>query len=284
MELGWHEWPLMLFTVLGQCAVGGFIVLALALLCGKTDERQRKSIHRGMFFIWVLMGIAFLASVMHLGTMSRAFNSLNRIGESGLSNEIAFGSIFFAIGGIYWLVAILGKMPKALGKVWLVIAMIAGVAFVYAMCRVYQIETVPTWDNGYTTLNFFLTMLIGGSLLGSMLKNSDGDCRGKGLAAIGVIALIISACSGLMQGSELVSLHSSVTSATVLVPQYGQLMALRLVMVAAGLSLWIVPMLSEKRAGTAIMMLGFVLVACGELIGRAVFYNLHMTVGVTFGG
>ncbi|VEJ55872.1 DmsC/YnfH family molybdoenzyme membrane anchor subunit [Pragia fontium] len=284
MELGWHEWPLMLFTVLGQCAVGGFIVLALALLCGKTDERQRKSIHRGMFFIWVLMGIAFLASVMHLGTMSRAFNSLNRIGESGLSNEIAFGSIFFAIGGIYWLVAILGKMPKALGKVWLVIAMIAGVAFVYAMCRVYQIETVPTWDNGYTTLNFFLTMLIGGSLLGSMLKNSDGDCRGKGLAAIGVIALIISACSGLMQGSELVSLHSSVTSATVLVPQYGQLMALRLVMVAAGLSLWIVPMLSEKRAGTAVMMLGFVLVVCGELIGRAVFYNLHMTVGVTFGG
>ncbi|SFD14008.1 DmsC/YnfH family molybdoenzyme membrane anchor subunit [Pragia fontium] len=284
MELGWHEWPLMLFTVLGQCAVGGFIVLALALLCGKTDERQRKSIHRGMFFIWVLMGIAFLASVMHLGTMSRAFNSLNRIGESGLSNEIAFGSIFFAIGGIYWLVAILGKMPKALGKVWLVIAMIAGVAFVYAMCRVYQIETVPTWDNGYTTLNFFLTMLIGGSLLGSILKNSDGDCRGKGLAAIGVIALIISACSGLMQGSELASLHSSVTSATVLVPQYGQLMTLRLVMVAAGLSLWIVPMLSEKRAGTAVMMLGFVLVVCGELIGRAVFYNLHMTVGVTFGG
>ncbi|AKJ42630.1 DmsC/YnfH family molybdoenzyme membrane anchor subunit [Pragia fontium] len=284
MELGWHEWPLMLFTVLGQCAVGGFIVLALALLCGKTDERQRKSIHWGMFFIWVLMGIAFLASVMHLGTMSRAFNSLNRIGESGLSNEIAFGSIFFAIGGIYWLVAILGKMPKALGKVWLVIAMIAGVAFVYAMCRVYQIETVPTWDNGYTTLNFFLTMLIGGSLLGSMLKNSDGDCRGKGLAAIGVIALIISACSGLMQGRELASLHSSVTSATVLVPQYGQLMALRLVMVAAGLSLWIVPMLSEKRAGTAVMMLGFVLVVCGELIGRAVFYNLHMTVGVTFGG
>lgn len=27
MGMGWHEWPLMVFTVLGQCVVGGFIVL-----------------------------------------------------------------------------------------------------------------------------------------------------------------------------------------------------------------------------------------------------------------
>lgn len=34
MGMGWHEWPLMVFTVLGQCVVGGFIVLGLALLFG----------------------------------------------------------------------------------------------------------------------------------------------------------------------------------------------------------------------------------------------------------
>ncbi|MGO0763312.1 DmsC/YnfH family molybdoenzyme membrane anchor subunit, partial [Citrobacter freundii] len=27
MGSGWHEWPLMIFTVFGQCVVGGFIVL-----------------------------------------------------------------------------------------------------------------------------------------------------------------------------------------------------------------------------------------------------------------
>ncbi len=32
MGSGWHEWPLMIFTVFGQCVAGGFIVLALALL------------------------------------------------------------------------------------------------------------------------------------------------------------------------------------------------------------------------------------------------------------
>lgn len=40
------------------------------------------------------MGVGFIASVMHLGSPLRAFNSLNRIGASGLSNEIAAGSIF----------------------------------------------------------------------------------------------------------------------------------------------------------------------------------------------
>lgn len=72
------------------------------------------------------MGIAFLASVMHLGSPLRALNSLNRIGASALSNEIASGSLFFAVGGLWWLVAFLGKMPAALGKIWLLLSMLLG--------------------------------------------------------------------------------------------------------------------------------------------------------------
>ncbi|WP_234832928.1 DmsC/YnfH family molybdoenzyme membrane anchor subunit, partial [Salmonella enterica] len=79
------------------------------------------------------MGLGFLASIMHLGSPMRAFNSLNRVGASALSNEIAAGSVFFAVGGIWWLVAVLGKMPPALGKVWLLVSMALGVAFIWAM-------------------------------------------------------------------------------------------------------------------------------------------------------
>ncbi len=39
------------------------------------------------------MGLGFLASIMHLGSPMRAFNSLNRVGASALSNEIAAGSV-----------------------------------------------------------------------------------------------------------------------------------------------------------------------------------------------
>lgn len=89
MGNGWHEWPLVIFTVLGQCVVGALIVSGIGWFAANNDaDRQR--IVRGMFFLWLLMGIGFIASVMHLGSPLRAFNSLNRIGASGLSNEIAF--------------------------------------------------------------------------------------------------------------------------------------------------------------------------------------------------
>jgi len=116
MGNGWHEWPSMVFTVLGQCVVGAFIVLAIALLTHRSVEEHRR-IHLSMFFLWVLMAVAFIASVLHLGSPLRAFNSLNRLGASPLSNEIGSGSLFFALGGIYWLLAMINKMPRALGKI-----------------------------------------------------------------------------------------------------------------------------------------------------------------------
>ncbi len=48
MGSGWHEWPLVLFTVLGQCVAGGLIVTGLAWLTGTEDERPRMV--RAMFF------------------------------------------------------------------------------------------------------------------------------------------------------------------------------------------------------------------------------------------
>ncbi len=81
---------------------------------------------------------------------------LSVFGHSSLSNEeIASGATFFALGGLYWLISVLNKMPAALGKLWLVVVMILAVLFITAISRVYQIDTVPaTWYNGYTTVNF----------------------------------------------------------------------------------------------------------------------------------
>lgn len=54
MGNGWHEWPLMVFTVFGQCVVGGFIVLALALMTGKLSREQEQRVVGSMFGLWVL--------------------------------------------------------------------------------------------------------------------------------------------------------------------------------------------------------------------------------------
>lgn len=286
MGMGWHEWPLMVFTVLGQCVVGGFIVLGLALIFGGLSHGQQQRIHRNMLVLWVLMALAFIASTLHLGSPMRAFNSLNRIGESALSNEIAAGSLFFAVAGFYWLLTVLGKMPAVLGKIWLVIAMVLGVVFVYAMCRVYSINTVPTWDNLYTPLGFVLTTLIGGPMLGYLLLQLAG-INGRmmlQLPMISVLALIISIASVIMQAASLSMIYSSVQQASELIPHYGTLMVWRLVLLVLGLGCWICPLIRGRTPMTLGMIFAMLLIFAGELIGRGVFYGLHMTVGMAIGG
>ena len=285
MGNGWHEWPLMVFTVLGQCVVGAFIVLAMALLTQRSAEEQRR-IHLSMFFLWSLMAVAFIASVLHLGSPLRAFNSLNRLGASPLSNEIGSGSLFFALGGIYWLLAMINKMPRLLGKIWLVVTMLAGIGFVYAMCRVYEINTVPTWNNLYTAFSFGLTVLIGGPVLGYLLLRG-ANIQGCGLRLLPVISLtglVISMVLVVMQSAGLANIHSSVQAASALIPQYGSLSAWRLVLIILGLGCWFCPLIMRKRPALLSMILAFVLVFSGELVGRAIFYGLHMTVGMAVSG
>ncbi|WP_415319500.1 dimethyl sulfoxide reductase anchor subunit family protein [Citrobacter amalonaticus] len=285
MGNGWHEWPLVLFTVLGQCVVGALIVSGLGWLAMKDDAAARQRLVRSMFFLWLVMGLGFLASIMHLGSPMRAFNSLNRIGASGLSNEIAAGSVFFAVGGIWWLGAVLGKMPLALGKFWLLVSMVLGIVFVWAMTRVYLIDTVPTWYTGYTTLAFFLTVLLSGPLFAALLlRASRVTFNGTLFASISVLALLVSVAVIVLQGMSLATIHSSVQQASALMPDYASLQVWRVVLVAAGLGCWICPLVRRKEPHVAGLLLGLLLVLGGEIIGRGLFYGLHMTVGMAVAG
>ncbi|HGK7545293.1 TPA: dimethyl sulfoxide reductase anchor subunit [Klebsiella pneumoniae] len=283
MGNGWHEWPLMVFTVFGQCVVGGFIVLALALMTGKLSREQEQRVVGSMFGLWVLMGIGFIASTMHLGSPLRAFNSLNRVGASSLSNEIASGAIFFAVGGIGWLLAVCKKLPAGLRSLWLVVTMVLGVIFVWMMVRVYNtIDTVPTWYTVWTPLSFFLTLFIGGPLLGYLLLRVAGvdGWALRLLPVVSLLALLVSIMVVVMQGSELATIRSSVQQASALVPDYGLLMAWRVVLLALALPCWCVPQIRGRKPAVSLLGLAFVLILAGEMIGRGVFYGLHMTVGM----
>ena len=284
MGNGWHEWPLVLFTVLGQCVAGALIVSGYGWLTTK-DDAVKQRIVRSMFFLWLVMGIAFLASVIHLGSPLRAFNSLNRIGASALSNEIAGGSLFFAVGGLWWLVAFLGKMPAALGKIWLLLSMLLGLVFVFAMTNVYQIDTVPTWYNGYTTLAFFMTMLLSGPLFAALLLRAAGvSCSPARFAGISVLALLVTVAVVVLQGLSLGEIHSTVQNAGALVPDYASLQVWRILLLVAGLGCWICPLVRRKESSVGGLALGLVSVLAGEIIGRGLFYGLHMTVGMAVAG
>ncbi|WP_413484063.1 DmsC/YnfH family molybdoenzyme membrane anchor subunit [Morganella psychrotolerans] len=284
MGSGIHEWPLMFFTTLGQSVAGAFIIMAAVLLSGKLTPEMNRKVHYSMFGLWVLMGIGFLLSMMHMGTPMRAFNAFNRLGSSSLSNEIAAGSVFFAAGGFYWLLAVLNKMPAALGKLWLVVVMILAVVFIYAIPQVYQIATVPTWNTPYTTIHFVLTALLGGPLLAALLLRMAGfDLRCVSwLPVVSIIALVVSVIAVTAQGFDLGGIRSSVQNASALVPDFGMFMGWRMVLLALGLACWVLPLVRRTNPPVIMMLAGFVLVLGGEIIGRGIFYGLHMTVGMAY--
>ncbi|WP_447839884.1 dimethyl sulfoxide reductase anchor subunit family protein [Enterobacter ludwigii] len=284
MGSGWHEWPLVIFTVFGQCVAGALIVMGLVWLTEKDDAVKTRLVH-SMFFLWLVMGIGFLASVLHLGSPLRAFNSLNRVGASALSNEIAAGSIFFAVGGFWWLVSVIGKMPPALGKIWLVVSQILGVVFVWAMTRVYQIDTVPTWYTGYTTLAFFLTLVLGGPLFAALLlRVANTTYKSTFAASVSVLALLACVAVIVLQSNDLATIHSSVQQASALLPDYGALQIWRIVLLAAGLGCWLCPLMRRQEPKALALFAGVILVVVGELIGRGLFYGLHMTAGMAIAG
>lgn len=282
MGAGIHEWPLMFFTVIGQSVAGAFIVMAAVLLSGKLPTELNRKVHYSMFGLWVLMGIGFLLSTMHMGTPLRAFNAFNRLGASSLSNEIASGAIFFAFGGLYWLLAVLNKMPATLGKLWLVVVAVLAAIFVVATSRVYQIPTVPTWNNSYTMINFVLTAFLGGPILAALLLRVAGfdlQCIRR-LPALSAVALLVSAAVAISQGFDLASIETAVQKATDLVPDYGFLMDIKIVAIAMGLGCWIMPLIARRNPSVANLGIGTLFVLAGEIIGRGVFYGLHMTVGM----
>ncbi|EBG6746774.1 dimethylsulfoxide reductase [Salmonella enterica] len=234
MGSGWHEWPLVLFTVLGQCVAGALIVSGYGWLTTKDDVAKQRIV-RSMFFLW--------------------------------------------------LVAVLGKMPPALGKVWLLVSMALGVAFIWAMTLVYQIDTVPTWYNGYTTLAFFLTAFLCGPVFAALLlRIARVPFCSVTFASISGLALVVCVAVIVLQGLSLSAIHSSVQQASHLAPDYGMLQVWRIVLLAAGLGCWLCPLIRRREPHTVGLLLGVVLVLAGEIIGRGLFYGLHMTVGMAVAG
>src|SRR5512133_261059 len=101
-EMGWNEWPPILFAVLAQAAVGAFWVQACFVLKPGTDAAASERLARGTLPLWIIMGLALAASIFHPGASLRGVDAIDRIAAAPLSSEILTASAFLALGGLYW--------------------------------------------------------------------------------------------------------------------------------------------------------------------------------------
>lgn len=278
-----HEWSLIFFTVLAQTAVGGYLLIGARAQVLGHDEEKLNSYKVPMFILWALMGLGFMFSTTHLGSPLRAFSAFNQLGSAWLSNEVFFGAAFFAVGGLQWLLSVLKKGGVAIQKALMVGAMVLGVIFMYAMINVYMINTVPTWDNIYTPLSFIMTMVVGGLLLSQFVIVFANDSRftvDRNITMLAVIAVAISLIVTVGKLNLIGDIQTSVAKASELVDGLGSYVILQVALLMASLLVWILPMLNKAKVNPVNLGLALVLFLASELIGRGLFYSLHMTSGL----
>ncbi|MEZ9071392.1 dimethyl sulfoxide reductase anchor subunit family protein [Vibrio splendidus] len=278
-----HEWSLIFFTVLAQTAVGGYLLIGARALVLGHDEEKLNSYKVPMFILWALMGLGFMFSTTHLGSPLRAFNAFNQLGSAWLSNEVFFGAAFFAVGGLQWLLSVLKKRGVAIQKALMVGAMVLGVIFMFAMINVYMINTVPTWDNIYTPLSFIMTMVVGGLLLSQFVIVFANDSRftvDRNITMLAVIAVAISLLVTVGKLNLIGDIQTSAAKASELVDGLGSYVILQVALLMASLLIWILPMLNKAKMNPVNLGLALALFLASELVGRGLFYSLHMTSGL----
>lgn len=282
--MGWNEWPLMLFTVIAQCAMGAFWWCSVALLTGSLSEAQRARLERGMLAIWVMMGVAFVFSSAHLGSPFRAINAIFRFGQSPLSNEVVFGSAFAGLGFLRWLMVSRNIGSEAARKGLLLATLACSLGFLWGMSSFYLMPTVPTWNTPLTPTAFILTALIGGGAVAATLfahaRINERALLVTGPVRLATVALIAAVLVTLAQSASLPAINSSIKHAAELSPNYAQLMAFRFLLLFAALGLWLKTSGRGETLAVGTGVFCVVLAMLGEMIGRGVFYGLYMTVGL----
>lgn len=189
-----HEWPLLIFTVCLQAAIGGMFMLAIFYkkLNELGEEKAFKIMRTPLIVIVVLSIIGLAASFMHLGAPSNAINTIRNLGTSWQSREILVTGMFIAAACITLGLALVKKKVN----LWLVIATaVIGFIDVYCMGAIYANTLVSGWNSINTYTSFFGTAIVLGpvlaaSLIVPMLREKENEVLAQSLVKYAFIISI----------------------------------------------------------------------------------------------
>ena len=272
------HWPLVALTLLTQLSLG---TVASTVVAEAAGGASRGGLSGGAVAAALAGAVALAASLLHLGRPTVAFKALRNWRTSWLSREVALLSAFSGASLAYaaaweWGDALgIGRGPRlGVGLV----AVVAGVAGVYASGRLYLVPARPVWNSRRTLVAFLATGAATGPLLALL-------CLDRGALPTSVTGTLMAtaAIGGLVQLGVVWHLLSTVRRRTdrqhqgthaLLTVRFPQLLAFRVVSVVFTLALlaWslAVPLAGPEAGGRLAGAL--LLAAGGELAGRYLFY------------
>jgi formate dehydrogenase iron-sulfur subunit len=260
------HWPLVALTLLTQLSLGTVAATVVLQLSGAASRGVMGGAAVGAF---ASGAVAMGASLLHLGRPGRALKALRNVRTSWLSREVALLSAFSGLSLAY---------AALLDPVVGVLAVLAGVAGVYASGRLYLVPARPVWNSWRTPVAFFATAAATGPLLAYFALDRTRVAHGW------LVALVVTAAVGTV-AQVAVQAHLATTvrrrpdrqhqgTAHLLLERFGGRFQMRLAFAGVALML-LAGALLEPLAGPAAggrLAAAVVVVSAGELLGRWLFY------------
>lgn len=289
-----HEWSLVLFTVLVQMAAGAMLlapVVALACQAGASGSGnavdsspcpRARRISRGVALVAApVMVASLLISLLHLGSPLNAPKTLLHLGSSWLSREILFT-------GLLALCAVLLAVAEGRGRgaspVLRVAGALAAAACLLSMTNVYMLRTVPAWNGPLTPLAFVAAALLLGAgvvAVAALWPQSDateGEAPRPGVTAPALAALVTLAALAVHALALLAAMPGRV------VPGGMGLATAHLALLALGAGVLLAAALrarvADMPAALRLAGLALALALAGELAGRVLFFGLYARMGL----
>lgn len=304
-----REWALPVYTVLLQLSAGALLVLWVigTRVYARYGHQEADRLARvPLLILFFTVCAAIFGAHFHLSRPFLSLLAVRNFSQSWLSREIAFTIAFFLILAallfLVWFRA--GRQIPKLVLGWVAVAF--GLVTVYCMSRVYLLPTQIAWNSPTTVLSYFSEAFLLGAVALSVILLMDLNFSSgqdpkrtqvqNSVVAGGMIALALVAFAALVltlffTAEQILSLRSSVdesaqTSVKLLLDLYRPLLAARLILSILGV-FWLLASIVrgfqrrqpvKELIGPAYVASTLVLV--GEILGRFLFYAIHVRVGI----
>ncbi len=301
--MGFHDWPLVIFSLLAQLSVGSFVALGVIRLVVK-DEQRETDLYRKLDVGWIggfiVMAVALIVSLTHLGSPLNAPRTVLNFGSAWLSREILFALLFAGFSGFFALFRWRQIGSRSLRTVLFALGAAVGLTLIFCMSMIYRyIETQPAWNTPWTTVMFYMTAgLLGclavGALIVTLARSAGAeaptDAWAKILRDTMAAALVFVGLDVLAYFFYLLGLYNGVTAAqetaASLLNAFGVLFYLRVLFVLAGgvfAGLVLSRLSKSETPGSTLITLAysaFVLALASEVISRFLFYAANVRIGI----
>jgi anaerobic dimethyl sulfoxide reductase subunit B len=258
----WEEFPLILFTLLAQLAVGGFWAMSwmFPFLWSLVQYDATRLRLLPSALIGISLGLGMLASFAHLGTKKNAWRVLNHWRKSSLSREILFMILF----GLSWLFTALETLLWHRSTFELTaMTAILGIGFLYSMSQVYRIPAAQGWNTWRTNIGFIVSALLLGITAMSIILAYESNLTGIQTPSSQWLRI---------GGSGLILLFAQLSMLTRRSDQ-NSLQSVRIGLIFLGMAMIASALLLSTLQAPSISLLIFVIAASEEAIGRWVFYR-----------